>query len=687
MSITKQVVLLPVLLAVAIFVALSLLVSDEMGALTDSIARENLRQTQNVFEANIRSLSRLSEMAGVLKQDALLAKAVKERDVAKVKEMAVRLVKDYPLDFSTIAGADGVILARGHEDKAGDSMADKQNFKAAMAGKPITAIESGSQVKLSVRSGVPLYLDGTIVGVAAVGMNIATSEFVDSIKKEMNVEATIFLDDTRAATTIVKPDGQRAIGTKLDNPVIYDAVVGKGETYYGNSTILGKEYAAVYWPIVDLQGKRIGIYFAGKEVTEIAQAAATIRKQFFLVGSIVLVVAIVLGLLFAAKVGRSIRARDHWYRQIFDTVRAPVIVTDTEGKPSLLNRSALEAQYRGLLTEEGGALAVGAKQPLQTLQSRGDGTLPVELDGRFFEADVSYLNDEKGRRIGMFELFNDVHDKKNMEQLVVNIAEIVAQVRQGSMQINNASQMLSRNSISQADSLSAVNQAMEELSRQSLKSADDLAAATKLAEDARAAGDTGNTRMTRMIDSMRRITSSAEEIKKINKIIDDIAFQTNLLALNAAVEAARAGRYGKGFAVVAEEVRNLASRSAKAARETSDKIESTVSQISEGSTIAQDTAAALVEITAHAAKVTGITSEVAQAGKLQSQKVEQIAQSLKSIDQSTQSNAAGAEETAAAATELNKMADDLSALTSGQSAGDAGEAPGGRQTLRLGMEE
>jgi methyl-accepting chemotaxis protein len=244
------------------------------------------------------------------------------------------------------------------------------------------------------------------------------------------------------------------------------------------------------------------------------------------------------------------------------------------------------------------------------------------------------------------------------EQLDTCSAETIAAAKQ----VSDSSQSLASGSSEQASSLEETGSSLEEMSSMTKRNADSSTKANELARDARQAADTGSRDMLAMGQAMADIKSSSDDIAKIIKTIDEIAFQTNILALNAAVEAARAGEAGAGFAVVAEEVRALAQRSATASKETSAKIESAIIKTTQGVQISSQVSGRLSEIVEKVRQVDTLINEVATASREQSEGVQQINAAVGQMDKVVQTNAAGAEESAAAAEELNAQAHTLNGI-------------------------
>ena len=271
----------------------------------------------------------------------------------------------------------------------------------------------------------------------------------------------------------------------------------------------------------------------------------------------------------------------------------------------------------------------------------GDLTQHVDMDD----------SDEIGSLVGA--LNQGVH---GMNDALCNVQVCSDRLSIASNEIMNSSRELADNATRSAASIQQVSASMSSMEMQTKHNAENADQAMSLATEARTYAEQGDQHMKSMVGAMNNIDSSARDISKIIKVIDDIAFQTNLLALNAAVEAARAGVHGKGFAVVAEEVRNLAARSARAAQETTEMIESATKKVAHGMDIAEATATALGKIVSGVTKVSDLVSEIAVASNQQATGIAEVTTGITEVDSATQINTSSSEEMAASATSLADQA-------------------------------
>ena len=396
------------------------------------------------------------------------------------------------------------------------------------------------------------------------------------------------------------------------------------DRFFGYAPIDGSEWSIAVGAIKD----------------EVFADVRAMRVQFATFSVVFLVAGVLLGVLFGRSISKPIVA-----------AVSQLDVVATQGDTSTDMAAAYLA--RG---DEIGSLAK-AIQGLIDFQRKQQTAASQMADGNW-DLDVSI----RSNRDTMGQAMQTLVEKIN--QALSQVRTAVDEVTSGSSQIADASQSLSQGATETAASLEEISASATEIGQQAKANAETATHANQLAATAKNAAETGANRMEALNQSMVAITESSAQIAKIIKAIDDIAFQTNILALNAAVEAARAGRHGKGFAVVAEEVRSLAARSAKAARETADLIEGSKSRVDEGNRMAKETADALSEIVSGIVKVGDLVGEMAAASNEQAQGIAQISQGLGQIDQVTQQNTATAEETAASSEELSGQADELRSLIS-----------------------
>jgi len=279
---------------------------------------------------------------------------------------------------------------------------------------------------------------------------------------------------------------------------------------------------------------------------------------------------------------------------------------------------------------------------------------------------------------------------ENLDKALQQVAIGAEQVASASVQVSTGGQSLSQGASEQASSLEEISSNLQEMLSMTKQNALNAMEAKGVADQARASADKGVESMDRMSAAINQIKSSSAATAKIVKTIDEIAFQTNLLALNAAVEAARAGDAGKGFAVVAEEVRNLAMRSAEAAKNTANLIEEAVKNSENGVIINAEILKNFQEINERGNKVSYAVAEIAAASDQQDQGISQINKAVEQLNQLTQQNAANAEESASAAEEMSSQSEEMRSMVAGfklngsSGSGDFTQAlRGGSQPRRL----
>ncbi|MDR2169238.1 MAG: methyl-accepting chemotaxis protein [Planctomycetaceae bacterium] len=379
----------------------------------------------------------------------------------------------------------------------------------------------------------------------------------------------------------------------------------------------------------------------------ITEQLITVTKNGVFNIRLAVVLLFVFGVVGAVFVGRAVNGiyerQAVWYHATLDAVPTPLAILDKNNVPVFVNKVAEKGKFTVVINEpqnlNANAKKIGNIKNAGNSNGAGQNTtIKREINGRLFEVKFVKLFDVLKRFIGVVQIFKDVTVEERLAAQRGYISETMRGLFSNINEVVSSSELLQSGVESSVENLGGIIESVNKTRTLTNENCATAAEASKFTKDAVKAATKGQSQMKEMVTSMRNICDTAEQMKKVIKTIDDIAFQTNLLALNAAVEAARAGTHGKGFAVVAEEVRNLASRSAKAARETASLIESSNKQILSGAGIADQTAGALDEITKLVDGATEHVTKIAETSAEQSQKVDDISQGLNQIEQTSQQN-------------------------------------------------
>ena len=611
-------------------------IAEEKAAVANSVLNYMLDNLQHEAEDNAEQIA-ISQSA----IDAI------QRGDAESLQQELKTYLD-TVDIITVCDAAGNVIARGHDDKKGDSVLNQQTVASALKGTGITLIEKGNVSGLSTRASAPIKdKDGKIIAAVVCGHDLSKTDYLDSIKKVIGCEVTIFDGDTVLSTTLADDKGKRDIGIKASADVV-DLVIKQKKSFAFRLDLYGSSYSANYTPLL-VNGEAIGMLFAGVNIDSLLQHENNLFKQIIIVAISAGIVSVLLMV---------------WFTLV--SVRKPLKKISAfagkleEGDLGLTSNSQSRIDVRS--SDEIGTLArtmehyneklkgyIGEIRDRMNGLSEGDLTTESVYE---FHGDFIIIKDSINRTV------------KNLRTTLGEVNKSAVQVSAGSKQIADGSQTLAQGATEQASSVDELSSSIAEIARKTKENAEMADQAARLANTIMGNAEKGSQQMDAMTTAVKDINAASRSISKVIKVIDDIAFQTNILALNAAVEAARAGQHGKGFAVVAEEVRNLAAKSAKAAKETGDMIQNSMEKAESGSQIAAETAASLADIVSGISESSDIVMKIAKSSEEQSVSIDQINIGIDQVSRVIQMNSATAQESAAASEEMNSQSDALEDLIS-----------------------
>lgn len=503
----------------------------------DKIAQGQLKEQAKVVEYRFHDIQQNALSLAV--SQAIrpnVINGISNNDNYLLSGLGKSLIESKSTEFILFVDKKGNVIASGTETKIEENISSSFVFKQALANQPVAGISLNGSSGIVLRASAPVRQNGQIVGVVVVGSNIFQGDtFVDIIKDIASVECTIFENDMRISTTIMR-EGKRAIGTKMDNPNVIQTVLQNGKDFNSKNVILGVDYATYYWPLKDIQNKTIGMFFIGRSMEEIVHSQMNILKTIVVFIILIAFVAAILNFLFGRAFVKPI---------IKATSYASDIANGKQVSPLVIkNRDEIGDLANSLNTMVVNLVAMKKEGLLQAASS---------IDGI-------------------------------VERLTTASEVLLSQIQKSSKGADD-----------QKHKLNGVASAMEEMTATVLEISQNTAKTSDLSESARQQAVHGSDTVMKSVNAMQDVLNMSDSLKKqltqlgdysnnIGKvvgIISDIANQTKILSLNATIEAARAGSAGHGFAVVAKEIGDLASQTTKATNQVSESVSMVQSSIKE----------------------------------------------------------------------------------------------------------
>lgn len=560
--------------------------------------------------------------------------------------------------------------------------------------------------------------NGDVVGVT--GIDLALSDLQSIAFDDGGFESVETYLLSYGGTYVINPNldavGKTLADAGLANADVITSTIASGGYYQGNgvSQVTGAQVKVEYAPVII--GNTTTPWSVAIEVNNEEVMASTTEITLLLIiilASLLVIIVVALLLIIKYSISKPVKeTADFAHALASGKLDEPITIKSYDEIGQL--KATLDNEVRGAFKNIAHAQAVSEKQSLYqneqvnrlvvNLERLANGELLCDMSVSDADTDTQeiytlFKNISDNLHISVDAIKNYILDisgilgeisngNLNVEitsnymgdfiELKHSINGIVAslnrtlseintsadQVAAGTSQVSDGSQEISQGATEQAASIEQLTASITQIAEQTKNNALSANQANQMSIEAKDGAIHGNKQMKALQQAMRDINESSASISKIIKVIDDIAFQTNILALNAAVEAARAGVHGKGFAVVAEEVRNLAARSAGAAKETTELIESSIKKTEAGTHITDETAAALENIVQSVEKAVVLVSEIAAASNHQATAISEVNRGIEQMSQVVQTNSATAEEAAAASEELSSQAELLKMMVS-----------------------
>ncbi|MDR0859187.1 MAG: methyl-accepting chemotaxis protein [Oscillospiraceae bacterium] len=601
----------------------------------------SVNQMSAVIQQELQILSDDSkDYATILASDVefidVVERGIDSQNFDKLRSFADNYIKVSGTGYLNITYPDRTLIySTASPELAGKNMSEgNPGFDAINDFIAFTNVEHGEVIKIGIGTVAPLKnLQGEIIALFGVGYRLDEPSFVDEMKLITGQEVTMFQGDTRVSTTVLNDEGKRAVGTQAAANVANQVLGGK--SYDGEAIVAGHPSFVHYEPILDTVSKEVvGMAFNGT-YTEVMDAET---HSMLVLGVGVAVIVIFASVIVAFLLARTIVRPVNEVGSIMKSLRQgdlSVRISESKSKDELAVMTNDISHFVSTLNGIIGDLTEG----MRALAKR----------------DLNYSGDAD--YVGDFGIIKDAYYQiqSDLNVILHEIKGATSDVNDNATQLSEMSSQLSHSASNEAATIQLITESMSEISGKTQNNMNMAREAANLSDNIKKNAEKGSTQMFEMTKAVDEINEASQNISKVIKVIDDIAFQTNILALNAAVEAARAGEAGKGFAVVADEVRSLASKSAAAAKETGELIENSMKKAEIGSQIANETAASLSDIVNGINESSVLISKIAESSEEQNQSISQIGTSVSQVADVVSRNSATAQESASFSEELNGL--------------------------------
>ena len=659
----KLAIIVPSLVGVTIgLVVLSIIAGTRAVDIAGSLSNQRVETASRAVVETIRNLEDQSKVVALstagnytVLQSIIDWNADNDREGARANLLAYlrQTASDVGADSFVVRDAEGRIVIRLHQpDNYGDIDGSPAGA-AALEGRTTTAFSTTPTMLMGLLTTTPIMHEGEIIGTMAPLYFVYTDKFMEHFSYTFDADVSLYNTETRLVTTLRTATGQPALDVDL-SPYIIENVLENGNMVKTTEHFYGTEYRNFYMPLTNAAGAPIGTLSVGYSMDDANSRISTLIRGFIISGSVILIGLIIL--LYAIINRRT--------KELPKIAKAAELIAVGDIEIDNLDSGTSPTHNEITLLERSFSKMIESFRKQAYILARvaeGDYTSKVEI-----RSDKDVINTAIAL---MLE-----------ETLTVlnQVASAGIQVSSGSRQIAEGAQILASGSTEQAATVEQLSTSMSVIAEKTKDNADMAGKAAALAGSIKDNAEKGTHQMGEMMGAVKDINQASQSIGKVIKVIDDIAFQTNILALNAAVEAARAGQHGKGFAVVAEEVRNLAAKSAEAAKDTGGLISNSIEKAELGSRIANDTAASLEEIVAGINESTQIVNDIALSSDEQYQSIKQINDGVEQVARVVQQNSATAQQSAAASEEMSGQSAMLEKLITQFQLGEGGKNNTGR---------